>query len=221
MTLPSRRSLVFLPGLLFWNARSRGQVKAPPMPPADGVNKALSRFKELIQSWNYRQMGFDSVEQAQRAANGPSYPLYYVRLDALKTYDPAKDQPDTLILYAAQTIHSVVADDAVRASFTMEFNNNAWRASRFDSGAQIRQIDLARKLIPGAASRFIVGVPALHARYVAVRADGAEPGDPHPGGELMMYAAGPQPVQAEPGSSARTILTLLKPLAIKTPDKPG
>jgi hypothetical protein len=220
MTLPRRRSLLFILGPLFWKGRSKGQAKALPLPPAQDVDKALSTFKELIQSWNYKQMGFASVEQARRATGGPSYPIYYVRLDQLKKYDPAKDQPDTLILYATQTIHSVVADGEVRASFTLEFNNNAWRAVTFDSPAQIRYIDAARKKISPAASPFVVGVPALHARYVAVREDGAEPGDPHPGGELKMYAAGPQPVEAPPGSSARKILALLTPLAIKTPDKP-
>lgn len=223
MTLPTRSSFLAILGSLSLADCSPQQVKASQFPPADAVLKSLSDLKQSVRQDNFIQMGFDSLTQAQASVNGLPLLVYFVRLDALKNYNPDQDNPDTLILAADQIIYPVEADQQTRSLFRMSQINGEWRSSQFGGAASIRNIEAARREIeiPRRASAFIIEVLSLSITYVAVRVDGKIPEGDHPGGTLNMYQVGKKSVDLPPGRSALQVFKLLAPLAKTTADQPG
>src|SRR4249920_1258685 len=66
--------------------------------------QSLQTFGKLITKDNYKELGFDSVEEVVEARLGAPLAIFFVRLDRLREYQPGSD-PNTLLADSAQVYY--------------------------------------------------------------------------------------------------------------------
>lgn len=136
-----------------------------------GVFKALLAAKQ-----NYRQMGFESADDASRMTLGTPMRVYMVPLDRLRNYAAGTD-PDTLLMDTRHFLYPVRVDNQTRSSLTMAELRGEWKAVSFGSPTMIRSICDARMTSVGVSGmatveHFLVEIPALNSYFLGHRQSG-------------------------------------------------
>ena len=128
--------------------------------------KALAIFGGLVNSKNFRQMGFESVEEVKSAALEVPLKEYIVLLDPLRKYEPSTD-PRTLLSDTGQVTYPVGVGGRVRSSLTLSNVKGEWKPVSFGDAnlhklfAKIRD-ENARTAGLQKTDYFIVRIPALN-----------------------------------------------------------
>lgn len=129
------------------------------------ATQALATFRKLVNAQNYRELGFDSPDEAGSATLGEPIKVLIVRLDQLSGYQPGSD-PSRLLSDANQVFYPVNARERVRSSITVEQVDGKWRAASLGNAGLANQISEVRKGTPTSTADVIVQVPALGLYFI-------------------------------------------------------
>lgn len=148
---------------------------APPSDPAAAAaDEGLRMMRAAITTDNFKQFGFESLEEVKRAQIGIGVPLFYVRADDLKSYAPGTDA-GRLMKPTARRLYPITVDGQGKLIMTIEYDGSQWKLVDFgqqDIAAQlgkVKQDTLRHSRGPGAAAGnyFAVQVPSVHLSFLA------------------------------------------------------
>ena len=132
--------------------------------------KSLALFAGLVNSKNFKQMGFESVDEVRSAALEVPLKEYMVRLDRLQKYEPSTD-PHTLLSDTGQVTYPVKVGDRVRSSLTLANVKGEWKPLSFGDAnlhklySRIRD-ENSRTAGLQKADYFTVRIPALNLAFL-------------------------------------------------------
>lgn len=140
--------------------------------PRQAATNALSNLKHLLtEGQNFREMGFDNLEQLDRVSLGEPAAVYAVGLDALREYNPSGD-PKSLLIDVKRIVFPVVADGNGRTLITLEQKDGKWHFVSFGDQSVARNLLRVREdrsSAPGGlptSNYFIVQVNALFLTFL-------------------------------------------------------
>jgi hypothetical protein len=135
--------------------------------------QSLKTLRKLITEQNYKQMGFESLEEAQNAALDNAIQDYAVDLASLKEFRTG-DDPGKLLLRTRSLVYPVLVNGEVRTSITIAYRDKAWEAQSFGRSNFIKL--LADRLAAQSKTQnltrrdfFIVRVPAFNLVFLGYR----------------------------------------------------
>lgn len=140
--------------------------------------ESLVLFKTLLTDQkNYRQMGFESAEEAARMTLGVPMQVYMVPLDRLRNY-AGGTPPESLLMDTRHILYPVRVDNQTRSSLMLAEAQGSWKAVSFGSPTLIRKICEARMISVGVTGmatveHFVVEIPALNLHFIGIRQGGA------------------------------------------------
>jgi hypothetical protein len=134
---------------------------------------ALPVLRRLVTAANAQQMGFRSPEEAATATLQEPLPIYLVRLDRLRQYDPAQDA-NALLTGGQKVFFPVAVGGEVRSSIVVDRQGNAWKVVSFGNPALAKALAQARSAGGGAvgATAIVVHVAALNLYLLGQRSGG-------------------------------------------------
>jgi hypothetical protein len=151
----------------------RGQEEATFTDAQSAANQSLATFRKLVNSQNYKELGFESADEVANASLGAPISTAMVNLEQLKAYK-AGDDPNRLLNNLDKVYYPVAVQNVVRSTITVEQSNGRWRATGFGPANLAKQIDRARKT--GAANanaqQLLVHVAPFNLYFVGHRVEG-------------------------------------------------
>lgn len=146
--------------------------------PRQAAASALSNLKHLLsEGKNFREMGFDSLEQLDQATLGQPASVYAVGLNDLREYAPGSD-PQALLIDTKRVVFPVVVAGTGRTLITVEQKEGKWHAVSFGEQRVARNLVKVRddkstgENVPG-SSYFLVQVNALFLSFLGNQQPGA------------------------------------------------
>ncbi len=141
------------------------------------ASAGLVVFRQLVkQQKNYREMGFESIEELETAMIGDPFEVFMVLLDELSEYKQGQNA-DQLLPERKDFLFPVVAKDQVRSSLTVASTPKGRAVTSFGSPNKMVLLSKVRanriettKL--ASAAYFVVEVPGLKLVFVGDHADG-------------------------------------------------
>jgi len=146
------------------NAQTLTRLESTAIEPA--AAKSLSIFVGLVNSKNFKQMGFESVEEVRSAALEVPLKEYMVPLDRLQKFESSTD-PRTLLNDTGQVTYPLKVGEQVRSSLTLANVKGEWKPVAFGDAnlnklyARIRD-ENSRTAGLQKSDYFIVRIPALN-----------------------------------------------------------
>ena len=143
--------------------------------PKAAATEGLQTLRALVDDQNFRDLGFESKDEAATATLGEPLRVYLVRLDQLRDFQPEGDA-GKLLTDTSEIIFPVLANGQARSSITVAQVDGKWTSAAFGGASLIKQIAKVRSGLPpppGGASVF-VKVPALNVYFVSQGGAGAE-----------------------------------------------
>lgn len=132
---------------------------------------ALATFRALVkQQKNYREMGFESLDEIDRATLGDPLAVFFVRLDELSKYDDGQD-PGPLLHRRTHVMFPVVVGETVRSSLTLGSGAKGWQPVAFGGPNRIRLLASTRAASSRStkltlAEYFAVEIPGLKLLFI-------------------------------------------------------
>jgi hypothetical protein len=142
--------------------------------PKAAAEQGLQALRALVDEQNYRDLGFESQNEAASATLGEPLRVVLVRLDQLREFQPESD-PSRLLTRTTEMIYPVLAGGQARCSITLTQEGGKWTAAAFGGAKLIRQITKVRNALVPSANIF-VKVPALNVYFIARQEEGAAAG---------------------------------------------
>jgi hypothetical protein len=113
--------------------------------PRLAATNALADLRHLLtEGQNFRDMGFDNLEQLDQARLGEPASVYTVGLDDLREYGPGSD-PQALLIDTKRMVFPVVVDGSGRTLITVEHNEGKWHAVSFGDQRVARNLVRVRE----------------------------------------------------------------------------
>ena len=138
--------------------------------------KSLDILARLVNAKNFKQLGFESVEEVRSAALDVPLKEYLVTLDGLRKYEPST-APAALLNDTGQVTYPVKVGDRVRSSMTFANVKGEWKPVAFGD-ANLHKL-YARTRDQNAQSAglqktdyFIVRIPALGLAFLGYEKEG-------------------------------------------------
>jgi hypothetical protein len=141
--------------------------------PAEAASNGLSTLRSLVNTNNYRSMGFESLDEVQSASLGEPLPVYMVRLDKLREFQPGGD-PEKLLGEIGQQLYPVLVNGAPRSAVVVEKQGEQWSPVSY-GGANLvkalgqRRSEHAATMKTAAPAYFEVHVAALNLYFLGYR----------------------------------------------------
>lgn len=136
--------------------------------------QALETFRKLVTSQNYKELGFDSVDEVAGASLGEPSRVYNVNLNQLREYQAGSDA-NRLLNDGNQVIYPVTVRDQVRSSITVEQRDGKWKATNFGNAGFAKQFSQTMKTVAAAPQRteapVVVHVLPFNLYFLGHRAD--------------------------------------------------
>ena len=180
------------------------------------ASQALGTFRELAKTEHFKELGFDSAEEAAAATLGEALPVFMLTLEDLRRYEPGQPA-ENLLKPLEKVIYPVAANDRVKSSIIVEKTPEGWKPTTFGSPNLIKLLTETRRKIAaenaGATGQFVVQVPALNAYFIGYQANG----------KLMLASVIDDPalkLAAGQSLSAEEVLANLAPAAKAHDDLP-
>lgn len=178
-----------------------GQPASTPPREADAAaGEALRTFARLVDESNFRQMGFLSPDEPERATLADSLAERMVRLDHLREYrgGPVEE----ILTDTGRMTYLVQVDGEVRSSLKVGVVRGAWQAVAFGAPEYARRlVAAARSASEHGGEISEVRVPALNVSFVASRRDGELTLTPIVDDARFGFTAG-EPIPAEQALSS-------------------
>jgi hypothetical protein len=106
--------------------------------------RALETYRKLVTNDNYKELGFESLDEAAAATLGEPRRVFAVKLDQLRAYQAGGD-PNRLLTDANRVIYPVAVREQVRSSISVEQKDGKWRAMDFGNAGLAKQIAQASR----------------------------------------------------------------------------
>jgi hypothetical protein len=136
------------------------------------AKNSLNTFRKLVTQQNYKELGFDTVDEVSSAVLGQPIPMFLVRLDQLREYQPGND-PNRLLNDGHQALYPITIRTQMRSSIIVGQTGAKWKAVSFGNAGLARQIvEVTKQNIatPGApSSDTLVQVPAFGLYFLGRR----------------------------------------------------
>jgi hypothetical protein len=200
------RSLILICGLLLsMMACQKAETPKPPSTnPEEAATTAIGVLQKLVNEQNFRELGFDSVDQVKQAQPGQPFNVFKIGLEQLKGYKAEAD-PNGLLAQSPKTLYPVVVNGQVKSSFTVNHRESGYQASSFGNAAIIKSLSQYRQ--SGVVGNdFVVRVPAFNMYYLGRRIEN----------RLLLVPIIDDPrLKLKPGEAvpAQTVIEQLVPLA--------
>ena len=139
------------------------------------AQNGLSGIRSLINEKNFKTFGLQAPEEAAQLELGNPVPLYYVRADQLKDYQPGSDA-GRLMVNANRRLYPVLLKNEGKLLITVERTATDWRMVSFGQAdiapalTKIKRDKVARTTVgPGSsgANYFVVQIPSMHLNFLA------------------------------------------------------
>jgi hypothetical protein len=184
----------------------------PDMPDEKSRANSLATLRRLVDTQNYRKLGFERQDEAESAQLGVPLMRFVIHPDHLRTYSLSVD-PAAILTDSGQWIFPVTANGAVRCAITLgRRDGGQWRGISYgDQGfakVAFSAVEEQLREQPPATreSFFVVEVLAARRQFLARRADGGPPKLLPGKGKLMFTWLGPPPQGAEKTQPAEAVL---------------
>jgi hypothetical protein len=137
---------------------------------------SLETYKLLISEDNYKEMGFESLNDIYTATLDTPIVDYFIRLDQLKKYD-ANNKLEDLLIPTEQFYYPVLVKGQVRSSITVSKIDGKWQAVSFGSHNFIELVANALKENKkesklSSLEYFIVRIPSLNKDFLGYKLKG-------------------------------------------------
>jgi hypothetical protein len=129
--------------------------------PQDAAENAIGVLQKLVNEQNYRNLGFQSVEEVKQARLGQPMEIYNIGLERMKDY-PAGQDPSKLLTSSAETLYPVTVGGNVRTGLTIIRKDRGYEISSFGKADIVKRLTGYRQS-PG---EFAVRIPALGMYFV-------------------------------------------------------
>lgn len=141
----------------------------------DVAVKSLPDFSELVRKQgNFREMGFESADEVQKATVGAPLKIYIVRLDQLRKYEQGT-KPESLLSDSRHYLYLLQVNNAVRSAVTVAETREGWKAVSFGKPTYARTVSKMRGTSadsPGAtADLYVVQIPSFNLSFVGSRGE--------------------------------------------------
>jgi hypothetical protein len=139
------------------------------------ASRALETFKKLVTEQNYKQMGFESLNEVALATLGEPIQDFMVRLDHLSKYQEGRD-PNEILSPTNLFVFPVLVEEQVRSSIDIVGQEGTWEAVSFGApnfiGVLTNQL-MAQSKAQGLPTHhfFVVRVAAFNLVFLGNRAD--------------------------------------------------
>lgn len=165
--------LVLIAGCSQSGGQQSSSQSTPPPSFGDAQSAAqrgLETFRRLVTSANFKELGFESMDEVSSASLGAPNQVFSVGLEQLKSYQPGGDA-NRMLADAGRTIYPVMVRDQARASITVEQKNGKWTATGFGDPKLARQISTTTKSVSAQGAPMIVHVLPFNLYFVGSRSD--------------------------------------------------
>ena len=157
-------------------------------PSSEAASKGVETFKLLVDEDNFRQMGFESLEEVDNIELAEFIPVATLSLNKLKTfkkgdlpaslvdnYEPG-DGRDALVDKVDEVIYPVLVDGEVRSSLVVTRGRDGWQVTSYGDDAFVKAMREVEDTIIAdkelTYSDFSVAeVPAMYVAFTAYRED--------------------------------------------------
>jgi hypothetical protein len=128
--------------------------------------QSLQTFRKLLTKDNYKDLGFESVEEAVEARLGAPLGIFLVRLDPLREYQRGSD-PNTLLADSGQVYYPVLVKEQARAAIVIARADGKWKVASLGNAGLAKQLWRVQKeagapLGGASAPEMIVQVLGFH-----------------------------------------------------------
>jgi len=147
--------------LLLTGCSHQKTTKRPAQQPQEAATNALGELQRLVNEQNYKNLGFQSIEEVKRAQFGQPMSVYYLGLERMKAYQTGQD-PNSLLTPSAETIYPVTVGGNVRTGVTIVHNEQGYESSSFGNAGIVQRLAGYRQG-PG---EFAVRIPAFNLYFV-------------------------------------------------------
>jgi hypothetical protein len=198
---------ILICGLLLFTVGCQKSAEAPKPPapqPQAAADDAIGVLQKLVNTQNYKGLGFDSVDEVKQAQLGAPFAVFDIGLDQLKGYKAGSDA-NGLLTASSKAIYPVTVGGQVKSSVTISHQDSGYKASSFGNAEIVKSLSRYR-LTQAAASDFVVRVPAFNMYYLGRRVEN----------RLLLVPIIDDPrLKLKPGEAvgAETVLEQLAPLA--------
>jgi hypothetical protein len=141
------------------------------------ATQSLATFRQLVNDQNFKELGFESRDEAASATLGEPLRVLFVGLNQLRAYQPGSD-PSALLTDFNQLSYPVMVRDQVRSSVVVEQVGGKWKTASLGNGALARQVAAVRKAptapagsAGGTDQQVLVHVAALGLHFYGQRVD--------------------------------------------------
>jgi hypothetical protein len=157
--------------LLYQPVVASAQLKPAEIPKEaqDEAQRSLPVLHQMVTPETYKNLGFQSVDEASRATLGAPMRVLMVPLDRLKEYQPGA-KIEEMLQDTNEVRYPVSVDGQVRTSVVMRQIEGKWQVARFGRPALTQSLDLVRKRVvtaeTPAEATFEVNIPALNLYFL-------------------------------------------------------
>src|SRR5579884_2564820 len=120
-------------------SRHPSQPPPPAQQPQQAAENAIGVLQKLVNEQNYKSLGFDSLDEVQRAQLAAPMQVFNIGLDKLKGYQAGQD-PNTLLASSAETIYPVTVDGKVKTGVTIVHKEQGYEPSSFGNADIIKRL---------------------------------------------------------------------------------
>lgn len=146
------------------------QQQSAPKPPSDqpqeAATNALGVLQRLATSENYKNLGFQSLDEVKQAQLGQPMEVFNLGLDKLKGYQAGQD-PNTMLTPSAETIYPVTVNGAVRSGVNIIHLERGYQPASFGNADIVQRLASYRQ----SAVDFAVRIPAFNLYFVGRRVE--------------------------------------------------
>jgi len=135
----------------------------------------LTTLRKLTTEETFRDLGFESVNEAERATLGEPIQFFYVRLDQLREFKP-EDDPNELLIDAKRYLYPVLVDGKLRSAVTVEMLKGKFVAVGFGGASLVAEYDKVRlmKSADGRKEFKAVQIPSMQLNFLAHSGPGSD-----------------------------------------------
>jgi hypothetical protein len=164
------KNMMLLASVLIVLAACAAKVGGSAPPPVDNPDQAaanaLVTLQKLVTEANYKDLGFDSVDQVNRAVLAVPMPVFEIGLDRIRSYQPGQDV-NSLLTPSMETIYPVTVDGQTKSSVTVVKKASGYLPASFGNAAVVVALSRYRGNRP--EESFTVHIPVPNMYFLGTR----------------------------------------------------
>ena len=142
----------------------------PPVKAMQAAREKLPIVSGMVSKENFKELGFQSPEEAQQIQLGTPVPIFMVQLDKLKSYEKGAD-PVSLLTNTNRILYSLTVNGEPRSALVLHLVKGNWQMASVGRpnftkalGSITREVVTRNKT--KVESTFQVEIPALNLNFV-------------------------------------------------------